>query len=153
MPRCNLHFILYCYYYYYNYFIFCCNVFASMLNVLICLRWDSHCSHVTLSSLWCFSRKTFFDKWALSWNFFEQRSSEQSTFWMWSSIYCAKARHELKMGGRKLKPKPSIDRERWNDIDVQSSPGKALPWTQQQHYTCAFKITLNRRTSLIISLK
>lgn len=26
--------------------------------------------------------------------------------------------------------------------DVQNSPGKTLLWTQQQHYTCAFKITI-----------
>lgn len=32
--------------------------------------------------------------------------------------------------------------------DVQNSPGKTILWTQQQHYTCAFKIS---RTSLTVN--
>lgn len=35
-----------------------------------------------------------------------------------------------------LKPKS------WCFNDMQNPPGKTLLWTQQQHYTCAFKITL-----------
>lgn len=35
--------------------------------------------------------------------------------------------------------------------DEQTYPGKTLLWTQQQHYTCAFKIAPNRRTSLPVS--
>lgn len=57
---------------------------------------------------------------------------------------CTSRRPDLSVTWWELKPKP------WRSVlmnDVQSYPGKTLLWTQQQHYTCAFKIT-NRRTSL-----